>query len=450
MIMDKPLERIDHIMWDADTPDSIATIAGIMTFKRPLNKVRMKEIVEKRLLRYERFQNTVIVKDGSPMWHFDENFQLDNHIHHIALPGKGGYKELQECVSDLISHPLDYNRPLWDIHVIDNYKNGTALLWRVHHVIGDGMALVKVIFSLTGISAKDSIAVFGEHDKPKPQKVKDQVEYIVDLGVSLYEDAMHLFGNPHLLRDTLQRNWQLAREVGDLFRNRKANHLYKGEPGQSKKAAWSEPLPLKTFKKLSKHYGVKINDIMLATVAGAMRKHLMRHKEKINDGVKVVIPVNLRREGDVNSLQNDFSFITVELPVHIASFAERAAFIKEKTAALKPSANSMLMTEMIHIVADYTPLKAKQKLLGFLGKSIAGVVTNVPGPKHPIYLGGGKVEDLMFWVPHTVPLGVGVSLMSYNEKVYMGIVTDNVLVKDPDIIVKAFASELKRADKLII
>ena len=110
----------------------------------------------------------------------------------------------------------------------------------------------------------------------------------------------------------------------------------------------------------------------------------------------------------------------------------------------------MLMTEMIHIVADYTPLKAKQKLLGFLGKSIAGVVTNVPGPKHPIYLGGGKVEDLMFWVPHTVPLGVGVSLMSYNEKVYMGIVTDNVLVKDPDIIVKAFASELKRADKLII
>jgi diacylglycerol O-acyltransferase len=449
MIMDKPLERIDHIMWDADTPDSIATIAGIMTFKRTLNKARMTEVVEKRLLRFERFQNRVVIKDGNPMWHFDENFKIENHIHHIALPGKGGYKELQECVSDLISHPLDYNRPLWDIHVIDNYNNGTALFWRVHHVIGDGVALVKVIFSLTGISAKDSLTVFGEQAPTKPKKLKDEIEYIVDLGVSMYEDAKHLFNNPSLLRDTLQHNWQLAREVGDLLGNRKANHLYKGESGQAKKAAWTKPLPLKSFKKLSKYYGVKINDIMLAIVAGAMRKHLMRHKEKIVNGVKVVIPVNLRREGAVNSLQNDFSFITVDLPVHISSFADRVAFIKEKTAALKPSANSMLMTELIHIVADYTPVKAKQKLLGFLGKSIAGVVTNVPGPRHPIYLGGGKVEDLMFWVPHTVPLGVGISLMSYNEKVYMGIVTDNVLVKDPDIIVRAFASELKRAEMLM-
>ena len=447
--MDKPLQRIDHIMWDADTPDSIATIAGIMTFKKKLHRAHMLEVLEKGLMKFERFQKTVIVKDGNPMWHLDENFQLQNHIHHIALPGKGGYKELQECVSDLISHPLDYNRPLWDIHVIDNYNNGTAIFWRIHHVIGDGIALVKVIFSLTGITAKDSLAIFGKKEAPKPKKVKDEIEYIIDLGVSLYDDAKQILHNPSILKDMLQHNWQLAKEAGDLVRGRKANLLYKGTPGQAKKAAWTEPLPLDAFKGLSKFFDAKINDIMLASLAGAMRKHLLRHKQKAAEGVKVVIPVNLRREGEVNSLNNEFSFITLDLPVHLSSFAKRVAYIKERTAALKPSANSMIMTELIHIVADYTPLAAKQKLLAFLGKSIAGVVTNVPGPKHPIYLAGGKVEDLMFWVPHTVPLGIGVSLMSYNGKVYMGLVTDNVLVKDPDVIVKGFASELKRAQKLI-
>ena len=446
--MDKPLQRIDHIMWDSDAPNSIATIAGVMTFKKPLNKDRMIEIVKKRLLRFERFQKTVVVKNGSPMWHVDENFQLQNHIHHIALPGRGGYKELQECVSDLISQPLNYNRPLWDIHIIDHYQKGTALLWRVHHAIGDGIALVKVIFSLTGITAEDSLAVFGEEKNAKP-KVKDEIEYLVDLGVSLYEDARQLLRQPSMLTDMLHENWNLLKEASQLLKGKEVSKLYKGDSGTVKKAAWTEPLPLASFKKLSKYYDAKINDIMLAVVSGAMRRHLMRHKQPVADSVKVVMPVNIRRDGEVRSLHNEFSFITIDLPVHLASFEKRVGYIKQRTAALKPTANSLLMTEMIHIVADYTPLKPRQKLLELLGKSIAGVVTNVPGPQHQIYLAGGKVEDLMFWVPHTVPLGIGVSLMSYNGKVYMGIVTDEILLQDPDAIVDGFASELKRAVKLM-
>jgi WS/DGAT/MGAT family acyltransferase len=447
--MDKPLQRIDHIMWDSDAPNSIATIAGVMTFKKPLHKERMLEIVKSRLLRFERFQKTIIIKDGSPMWHLDENFQLQNHIHHIALPGKGDYKELQQFVSDMISQPLNYNKPLWDIHLIDNYQGGSALLWRVHHAIGDGLALVKVIFSLTGITAKDSLAVFGEEGEAKKAKVKDNIEYIVDLGVSIYEDAKQLLSNPHILTDTLQHNWTLLKEAGELLKGKTVNKLYKGDSGTVKKASWTEPLPLAAFKRLGKHYDAKINDVMLTVVAGAIRKHLQRHKQSVAESVKIVMPVNMRRTTEIKSLHNEFSFITVDLPVHISSFEKRLAYIKERTAAFKPSANSLLMTELIHIVADYTPLNAKQKLLGFLGRSVAGIVTNVPGPQHSIYLAGGKVEDLMFWVPHTVPLGIGISLMSYNGKVYMGIVTDEILLQDPDMITGAFASELARAEKAI-
>src|ERR1019366_6954423 len=159
--MDKPLQRIDHIMWDAESPNSLVTIAGIMAFKERFSKDKLVEIIKKRLLRYDRFQKKVVIKDGNPMWHEDECFQLQTHIHHIALPGKGGYTELQECISDLISQPFNYSKPLWDVHLIDNYNNGSVLLWRLHHSIGDGMSLVKVIFSLTGTSAKDSLSATG-------------------------------------------------------------------------------------------------------------------------------------------------------------------------------------------------------------------------------------------------------------------------------------------------
>ena len=114
---------------------------------------------------------------------------------------------------------------------------------------------------------------------------------------------------------------------------------------------------------------------------------------------------------------------------------------------LKPSTDPLLLEELTHMIADYSPDIVKQKIFEVMGEHIAGVVTNVPGPPHPIYLAGQKVEDLAFWVPHTAPLGVGISLMSYNKKVYMGIVTDIGLVKDPDYVIKAFSDELKAMGK---
>jgi diacylglycerol O-acyltransferase len=116
---------------------------------------------------------------------------------------------------------------------------------------------------------------------------------------------------------------------------------------------------------------------------------------------------------------------------------------------MKPSAAPLLLNGLIHLAADYTPVVAKQVFMEYMGNHIAGAITNVPGPDHPIYLAGEKVEDLVFWIPHTVILGIGISLMSYNGKVYMGIVTDEGLVSDPDMVVDAFTAELNQQEKLL-
>ncbi len=449
--MDKAIQKIDHLMWDAEAPNSLPTIAGILVFEHPLNKQNLINVVSKRLFRYERFKKKVILKDGKPMWHEDEKFDLQTHFHHIHLPDNGGYTELQECVSQLISQPLNHNKPLWDVHLIDNYKNGSAVLWRLHHAIGDGMSLVKVVYSLTGNSAKDSLTISGRNRKSKTRKSTGKKEHLAESEKSVFDDAMQLLSNPALLRDTIETNWQTVMEIGELFFGKPVtNTIYKGQLGAAKKAAWTKPLSLVKIKTIAKYYKVKMNDVLVALVAGAIRAHLRLHRQKLGKGMKVVVPINIRKKDDLSDVDNEFSWISLDLPVHIKDFEKRLKFIRKKTAVLKPSAETLFLHEMLHIVADYIPQPVKQMFLEFMGNHIAGVITNMPGPEHPIYFAGEKVEDLTFWVPHTVPLGIGISLMSYDGKVYMGIVTDEGLVNDPDTIVNAFADELNQVEKVIL
>jgi len=89
--MDKPLRKIDHIMWDVNMPNSLVTITGMMTFEKKISKAKLRKVIETRLLKFERFHKKVILKNNKPLWHVDENFSLSSHIHHIALPGKGDY-----------------------------------------------------------------------------------------------------------------------------------------------------------------------------------------------------------------------------------------------------------------------------------------------------------------------------------------------------------------------
>ena len=444
-IMDKPLQRIDHIMWDAESAVSLTTIAGMMVFKKKLSKQKLVDVVERRLLRFERFRRRVIVKNGKPMWHSDEDFELKAHIREISLPGEGTHKDLQKCISDLMSKPLDYERPLWDAHIISNYNGGCVLLWRLHHAVADGMSLVKVIFSLTGLSAKDSLAIPEPEVKPKGKNAINELMHLFKMGQGVYEDAKLLLNNPSALKDTLVHNWEMVKETGELLLgNKVAKSIYKGKLGAAKKAAWTEPLQLDTIKQIAKQNGVTINDVLVAMVAGAVREHLLMNDQKAEEGLKVVLPVNVRGNKEISTLHNDFSWMSFDLPVHLRSYKERIAFVRQKTAILKPTSEPIVLNELIHLVADFTPQGARQKLLEFMGSHIVGAITNVPGPKHPIYLAGQKVEDLAFWIPHTTPLGIGISLMSYNGKVYMGIVTDAGIIKNPDVITHLFEKELKK------
>lgn len=447
---DKPLQRVDHMMWDAEAPNSPVTIAGLMTFSKNISTEKVLDTVVNGLLHYERFKKKVVVKEKGPHWRLDESFQAHTHIHRIALPGKGGAKELQVCVSDLVSQPFNYNKPLWEVHIIENYNGGTALLWRLHHAIADGMALIKVVFSLTGATAKESLAITnGTAIKEDHHGVKHELDEAMELLRKFYDEAQEAMKHPELVGAAFKNSIATMKEVAGIFLGKTvAKSIYKGKLGYAKTVAWSEPFPLADVKKIGKANGCTVNDVLLTAATGALRKHLLKHKEKPTQGLRIVVPINMRKQGSVTKLHNEFGWLSVELPVHMPKQKDRLKFIREKTVMLKPSIEPFFLNEVVHVLADYSPLKVKQWFLDFLGTKIAGVVTNVPGPKQPVYLAGQKVEDLMFWVPHTTALGIGLSLMSYNGKVYMGLVTDSQLVPDPDVVTKAFGQEIKAMSKL--
>lgn len=443
--MDKPLRRLDRIMWDAEAPNSLTTISGMMVFKGTISKSKLIKVLEQRMMRFERFRRKVVFHLDRPHWHDDHNFELKAHIKEINLPGKGTYRELQKCISALMGQPLDYERPLWEVHIISNYQEGTALLWRLHHAVADGISLVKVIFSLTAFTARESMALPAPPEEKAAKTLSGDLMHLLRAGQMAFDEARQLMGHPETLSDSLHHYWETVKEMGELITGTTVpKSIYKGKLGAAKKAAWSAPLPLESIRRISKHYHTTVNDVLVAMVGGAVRKHLMKHGQQPMEGLKIVQPVSTRQSDGVNKLHNNFTWMSFDLPVHLRTARQRLAFVHERTAVLKPASEPVVLNELVHLVADFTPLALRQKLLEFLGAHIAGAITNIPGPRQAIFLAGKKVEDIVFWIPHTTHLGIGISLMSYDGKIYMGIVTDEGLINDPDAIVSYFRTELKQ------
>ena len=128
-------------------------ITAVMGFSTPMDMERLKATIEHRLLgRYDRFRQRAVetmLPIGAPHWEDYPAFDINEHIHSISLPPPADQAALQDVVSDLMSTQLDFDKPLWEVHVIENYGEGSALVTRLHHCIADGIALMQVLLSLT-------------------------------------------------------------------------------------------------------------------------------------------------------------------------------------------------------------------------------------------------------------------------------------------------------------
>ena len=443
------MSSVDTTWLRMDRPANPMMIVAVWVLEGPVALDRVEKRIAEGLMSYRRYRQKVDYARAGVYWRDDPNFDLAHHIKRARLPGRGGKEALQRFVGDLASEPLDPNHPLWTVHIVEKYEGGAAVVFRMHHAIADGVALIEVTMALVdGPGRKAHRATPPDEDEGWMQTVMAPVVAAINAGTqastSTLGAAFDLARHPLRAAGLLRDGAGVAGELGYLlFMPSDSATRFKGKPNGSKRVAWCEPLKLPEVKAVSRALGCSINDMLLSCVAGAMRRYLADCGDK-TEGVEIraLVPIDLREPGDVG-LGNRFGIIAVELPVGIEHPLDRLMAVRQRMLALKTSYEPAV-TLSLFAALGYLPKIVQDQLFNLLLSRATAVMTNVPGPTEALTVAGSVLRQSLFWVPQTGDFGMGVSIYSYAGHVQFGLITDAAMTPDPEAVVSRFPEEFDK------
>lgn len=449
---------VDAAWLHMDRPTNLAVINGVIAFEGSLEFRRLKVTIENRLLIYRRFRQRVVEPPynfGPPKWEVDPHFNLDDHLQAVTLPAPGDHNALQELVSDLMSEPLNPSKPLWKLYYVKNYDHGSALICRLHHCIADGLALVQVLLSTTDLQpdapwAKPYDAPNREIS-PLARLLKPAVKAAMTAGSAwrtggeMLHEGLEVLIDPSRLFEAAQSGASITRALGKLLFIPPDNRtILRGKLGVPKRAAWSSTIQLDQVKAIGQNMGGTVNDVLISTMTGALRRYLLQNGQAIKDlDIRAIVPVNLRPPDERNLMGNRFGLVYISLPVGIQDPLERLTVLKQRMDAIKDTPEAVVAFGMLASIG-MTPKQIADVIVDIFGMKATVVITNVPGPQKPLYFCGQKIDHLMFWVPTPGNLGLGLSILSYAGKIVLGLTADEGLVPDPEAILENFVIEFEQ------
>lgn len=434
------MSAVDAAWLHMDKPTNMAMIAGVMMFDTPIDFERYRAIVEERLLIYDRFRQRVKepwLHIGRPRWEFDPEFDLDYHVQHIRLADPGDEATLQKLAGVMMSIPLDPHRPLWQFHFVENYYDGCAIIARLHHCIADGLALVQVLLSMTELAPgatwhPPSPANHKKRSTNLLQPVTQAVSGVVSTTESLMYEGLNTIAHPSRMVDAAKVGALSAIALSKLLllgQDRKT--LFKGQCGLKKRATWTAPMPLDAVKAVARAMDGTVNDVLLAAVTGALRRYLEENDQPVGGlNIRAMVPVSIRATNDFHKLGNQFGLVILSLPIGVRDPIRRIVVLKQRMDDIKSTPEAFVAFGILHTMG-LTPTQIEDIIVKIFGVKATGVMTNVPGPREPIYLAGEQLKRIMFWVPQPANLALGVSILSYAGEVMIGVATDAGLVPDP-------------------
>ena len=442
------MSPVDTTWLRMDRPNNLMVILAVWMLEGPVELKRLETQLAERLLAYRRFRQRVEITSAGTYWRDDARFDLTRHMKRARLPGRGGKQALERFVADLASEPLDYAHPLWQIHIIEKFEGGAAVVFRIHHAVADGISLVGVTLSLVDGADHASHGRLEPADNGEGwmQDLLAPVVAALNAGSQAsrftLSGALDLARNPLRVAAYLRSGVGVAGELGYLLLMPSDSQTrFKGKPQGVKRVAWCDPLRLPEVKAVSWALGCSINDMLLSCVAGALRGYLADAGDR-TDGVEVraLVPIDLRPPDSTPELGNRFGIVAVELPVGVKHPLERLATVRQRMLALKSSYEPSV-TLGLFAALGYAPKLVQDQLFNLLLSRATAVMTNVPGPRQPLAIAGSVLRQSLFWVPQAGDIGMGVSILSYAGKVQFGLITDAALTPDPEAIVARFAKE---------
>ena len=460
------MSRVDTAWLRMDSPSNLMMIVGVWTLVPRVSYEQVCERIQSSLLQYPRFRQRVVEDAAGASWVEDTHFDIRRHVVREELPAvEGGNPQvaLQELLGDLAMEPLDRRHPLWQFHLIEDYvdekgRKASALLARIHHCIGDGIALISVTMSLVdgGAAPPKRRRVKKDHESPEEWIAHALVKPLTDIAVKALDMAGEgAAASLHMLREPgkgMANSVDLAKVGMHIMSDAAALALMpddsrtrlKGKPGYAKRVAWCPPIPLDDVKAVGKALNASVNDVLLSCVAGAIGEYLKGHGDEVRgQEIRAMIPVNLRPLEDAWKLGNRFGLVPLVLPIGIDNPVERIYEVRRRMNALKGSTQPLMAFGLL-AVAGLLVKPAQDALLALFGKKTTAVMTNVPGPREKLKFCGASLEQTMFWVPQSGDIGLGVSILSYGGGVQFGVITDSTLCPDPQGIIDQFEPEFNR------
>jgi len=450
------MSAVDTAWLRMDRPHNLMMISGVLMFRDKLSLARLRKVVTERFLVFRRFGQRPVETAAGAFWETDPDFDLDQQIVRLELPGRAGRRELQAFISQLACTPLDPSRPMWQFHLIDNYTGGSALVMRMHHSYADGIALVRVMLSMTDATAHGPPAMPFEPQPRRRRDPEDALSHLLaplsgvmsaarSIGATLIEKGAEIWDDPAKAVALAGQGTAITAELAKLaLMPQDSPTRFKGKPSIGKRVAWADPLPLTEVKAIGKALGASVNDVLLSCVAGALRGYLVDKGEDVAGVmVRALVPINLRPMEKAYKLGNQFGVVFLELPIGIENPVERLYAVRANMAALKGSFQPLLTLGLL-AAAGAGPKMLQDQLVTVLARNATAVMTNVPGPQQPLYLAGSRIERFLFWVPQSGDIGMGVSILSYNDEVQFGLITDRRLCPDPERVIARFAPEFEK------
>ena len=446
----EPMSRVDTAWLRMERPTNLMMITGVLMFETPMTLAKLRQVIRQRFLAYPRFGQKAVDTAAGASWQDDADFDLDWHVRLSALPGRAGKLELERFVSQLASTPLDKSKPLWQFHLVEQYLGGSAVIARIHHCYADGIALVQVLLSLTDTTAaatrgSDLHSAWLQEDDARSAKSAGSLDRYRKLGGQVLAKGLQIYNDPSLAAVLAVEGREIARELATAVAlPDDPPTVLKGRLGVSKRVAWAEPLDLAEVKAIGHAYRCTVNDVLMACAAGALRSYLLDRGEAI-DGItlRATVPVNLRPLKHAKKLGNHFGLVFLDLPVGEDNPVRRLERVAAHMSELKTSRQAIVSFGLLAALG-MAPAPVQRLALDLFSRKATAVATNVPGPKMPLYMAGQRMREMMFWVPQTGNIGIGISILSYQGRVHFGLLGDGRLMPDPDAVIGRFRPEFEK------
>ena len=443
-----------------ETPSVHQHVGGVAVLDpstRPDGRLTYDDLLQvmgSRIHLAPRFRQKVVFPPlavARPVWVDDPNFDLTFHVRRAALPTPRGRRELIDYVQRVFSRPLDRTKPLWEAYIIEDIENDlSAVITKVHHAMVDGLAAIDIASTMFDFSPEFQVLSPPPWEpEPEPSRgdlLRDAVrEQVTNPVSSLLQ----------LGQRTLQTPSRVLRQVTDVVEGLLdvvgAGVLAPPSPlnrkvGPNRRFGMTEG-PVQTFKDIKNALGGTVNDVVLATVAGALHRLFRSRREPTRERtLRAMVPVSVRTEDQSGG--NRVSSIFVDLPIGPIGAKKRLALIRDATKHLKES-HYAVGAEFIMNVGMWAPptIHAVAARLAARSRVINLVVSNVPGPQIPMYVAGARLLAQYPVMPLAENMGLSVAVTSLAGTMAFGLTADWDTLPDIEFLAQAIDDSLTELRK---